>query len=310
MHILVPLDGSLLAEEAIASAATLLRLSTTPGNLTLLRIISYGSVALDVPGFAPPVTESVFQGALESGQEYLAHVATRTPLHGIRVETIARMGSTISSAICEAAEDLKADLIVMTSHARTGITHFALGSVAEAVMRSAPMPTLILHKDAPAFPSLDRDEPLTILLPLDGTRVAEAALGPAVQLAEQMRGAIRLLRVLPAHQVATPADRMLANETQDYFARLRVFIEGHGVPMHRTIAWGDIADQIVTVAQDYQTDLIAIATHGRTGLGRLREGSVTLDILHHLATPLLVVHPSAEVASAPAPLGMQHGQPS
>jgi nucleotide-binding universal stress UspA family protein len=310
MNILVPLDGSLLAEEAIAPAAALLRRSTTSGNLTLVRIINPGSVALDVPGFAPPITESVFQAALEGGQEYLAQVAARTPLHGIRVETIVQMGSSIAAALCQAAADLKVDLIVMTSHARTGVAHFALGSVAEAVMRSASMPTLILHKDAPAFPSIDRDEPLTILVPLDGTLVAEAALGPAVQLAAQMRGAIRLLRVLPAHQVATPADRMLANETQDYFAHLRVFIEGHGVPMHQTIAWGDIADQIVTVAQDYQTDLIAIATHGRTGLDRLREGSITLDILHHLATPLLVVHPSAEVASAPAPLGMQHGQPS
>ena len=54
--------------------------------------------------------------------------------------------------------------------------------------------------------------------------------------------------------------------------------------MHENIAWGDVTAHILTVAQEYQTDLIAIVTHGRTGLDRLREGSITLDVLHHVAT--------------------------
>jgi len=304
MQILVPLDGSPFAESAIEPAAALLRRAASPNTLTFVRIISPGSVAPDFTGFVPPVTESAFQAAIEGGKSYLAQVATRRPLHGIRVATVTQLGSDTAGDICQLARELAVDLIVMTSHARTGIAHFALGSVAEAVLRGTTIPTLLLHRDSTSFPSTNRDEPLTILVPLDGSPMAETVLAPVIQLAAQVRGAIRVVRVLPMHTSATPTERMLVETTQRYFAALRAKVEGAGVPMYETLAWGDPVERITAVAQQYQTDLIAMATHGRTGLTRLRDGSITLDVLHHLATPLFVMHPSAAVVTAPAPLSV------
>ena len=106
MHILVPLDGSTFAEGAIESAATLLRRTTGPGSLTLLRVIGLGGVAYDISGLAAPITESASQAAIEGGQDYLAQVATRRPLHGIRVETIVQLGGTVAVDICLAAQEL------------------------------------------------------------------------------------------------------------------------------------------------------------------------------------------------------------
>ena len=210
-----------------------------------------------------------------------------------------QLGGTVAVDICLAAQELGVDLIMMTSHARSGVAHFVLGSVAEAVMHNSPVPTLILQRDGLIFPASDRDEPLTILVPLDGTSLAETALAPAVTLAAQVRGAIRVLRVLPAHTTATPTDRMLVEETHNYFARLRAFVEVQGVTMHESIAWGNVVAHIIATTQENQTDLIAIATHDRAGMAKLREGSITLEVLHHLATPMLVIHSSSPLSAPP-----------
>ncbi|MBA3822677.1 MAG: universal stress protein [Ktedonobacterales bacterium] len=301
MHILVPLDGSPLAERAIGSAARLLRRATGPASLTLLNIITASSVAYDATGFAPPVTESAFQSAIAGGEQYLAQVAARHELADLQVTTLTQMGGTVANDICQVAQERQVDFIVLASHTRTGMTHFFLGSVAEAVMRDAPVPTIIIHRDAPHFPPLGRDEPFTILIPLDGTPLAEAVVVPAIRLAAQVHGVIRVMRVLPTHQGAIPAERGQVAETQAYFAHLRPIVEGQGVAMSENIAWGDVAEHITAVAQEFQTDLLAIATHGAIGLAQLREGSVTLDLLHHLPTPMLIVHPSEQIPSVPTP---------
>jgi nucleotide-binding universal stress UspA family protein len=302
MHIVVPVDGSLLAEQAIEPAAALLRRAAPPRTLTLLRVIDYGTLTLDISGLAPPITESAYQAALEGGQEYLARLAARRILHGVRVETVALLGNAPATVICQAVEESAVDLVVMASHSRKGIAHFALGSVAETVMRRSAIPTLIIHRDDSTIPGADRDEPLTILVPLDGTVAAEAVLPAAVSLATQVHGAIRVLRVLPAHTDSTPADRMLTSETHAYFAKIRATIEARGVPVHQTIAWGNVVDHIIAAAHEYQTDILAIATHGRTGFDLVRHGSVTLDVLRHLDIPLLVMRESEAVATALAPL--------
>ncbi|MBA3826410.1 MAG: universal stress protein [Ktedonobacterales bacterium] len=309
MHILVPLDGSPLAERAIEPAVMLLRRLSSPGSLTLLRVVNPSSITYDISGLAPPISESVFQAAIEGGLDYLAQVATRRPMHGIRVATTAEIGSGVATTICQVANDLAVDFIMMASHTRTGVPHFILGSVAEAVMRESTVPTLIIHREGASFPAQDRDEPLTILVPLDGTPMAESALAPAMGLAKQVRGAIRVLRVLPPHQGSTPTDRMLVDETQAYFARVRALGEAQGITMQESIAWGEVAPSIAAIAQEFQTDLVTIATHGRTGLAQMRDGSITLGVLHHLVTPMMVVHPPAEVVQAPAPIHMAHVEP-
>lgn len=309
MKILVPLDGSQLAEQAIEPAVALLRRAAPPRTLTVLRVVDYGALTLDISGFAP-ITETAYQAALESAQDYLAGVAARRSLHGVQVETIALLGTAPATVICQVTDEVdgKADLVVMASHRRTGLAHFAFGSVAETVMRQSEVPTLIIHRDGSTLRGVERDEPLTILVPLDGTLMAEEALSPALRLAQEVHGAIRLLRVLPAHASATPADRMLTSETQEYFARIRQAIEARGVSVHQTIAWGDVAEHIMTTARDYQTDILAIATHGRTGLDLLRNGSTTLDVLRHLDLPVLVIraHEAVPLAQAPLTLHEQH----
>lgn len=289
MHILVPLDGSQLAEEAIEPAAALLRRTATTGDLTMLRVVNFSALAMDFSGTMPAISESELQAALEGGREYLAQVASRKPRHGIRVATLTKLGTGVAATIGEMALELEADLIVMASHTRTGKV---LGSIAAAVMRSAPVPTLIVDREAPTLPGPEREEPLMILVPVDDTPVAEAAFVAAVQLAKQVNGTIRVLRVLPQYQDA--ADPQEAEETYRYFARLNAHGETQGVSIAEYIAWGDTVEQIANVSQHFPTDLIALGTHGRSKIERLREGSVTQRVLHQLTTPLLIVHPSGE----------------
>ena len=138
--ILVPLDGSALAESAIAKA---LDVAGPESTLTLLR----AAEAHTLPGVDP--TEAQVEIVREA-EDYLAAVATRLNEQGVsRVETSVWYGPA-ASAIVEAARLRKADLIVMSTHGRSGLGRLILGSVAESVLRGTMTPILLLR--APGAP--------------------------------------------------------------------------------------------------------------------------------------------------------------
>ena len=198
-RILVPLDGSARAEQAIAVAARIAR--ATGGSITLLQV---STAAVD---FAWTVMESptMLQGTLDAdcdrAAEYLTTMARSHELEGIKTTIIVLQGAP-AEAILEEAHSQAADLIVISSQGHTGLKRWVLGSVAQKVARHSSVPVLVLHEHAGILTNMHPEgtRAVRILVALDGSALAEAVLEPAAYLSAALSapqpGALHLTQVL------------------------------------------------------------------------------------------------------------------
>jgi nucleotide-binding universal stress UspA family protein len=321
-RIVVPLDGSLRAERAIPVAARIARASG--GSVVLLRVVSRATEPWLTLGSQPTRRQQALDAELTEAETYLSEVATRPKRDHVPTETVALSGST-ASAILDGAHSCQADLIVLCSHGYTGMTRWVLGSVAEKVARHADVPVLILREGGPlpAGPHPDAARPLRALVALDGSAHAKAALEPAASLiaalAAPASGALHLLRVVPpmtAERGAQDGDTRSSSEQVLHKAKryLSATVEhvhegltAHGVAdLNLAITWSvavetDVASAIIRLAENGEDaqgagvlggcDVIAMATHGYSGLQHWAMGSITQRVLGATKLPLLVVRP-------------------
>lgn len=322
-RILVPLDGSPLAESALAVAARVAHASD--GTIVLLRVIGvpatytpyiYGSDMAQSPSLAQELidTEQV------NAEKYLAEIAALDVLAGIKVEPIVNPGIA-GNAILETVKEESVDLIVMSSHGETGFKRLALGSVAQLVARHSPVPVLVLRGDGStptsAFP--DPRHPLrsiTALVALDGSELAEASLEPAAYLVAALAAPVQGILLLSTvankkanwHKHGT--EEYLRDEAKKYLINITERLQsGEIAKLNLVIEWSieegnDVADALIQAAESGKMiessyefsgcDLIAIATHGRGGLKRLMAGSVTEHVLGATTLPMLIVRPKGE----------------
>jgi nucleotide-binding universal stress UspA family protein len=289
MRILVPLDGTPLAERALRPAVELLNRLKEPGELAVVRVMAMNA-APTLSGYGGDADMSAYIAATETAcEDYLSAITERLMFKGLMARTVVAHGIP-EEAICATARDIGADLIMLTSHGRAGVAKLALGSVAEVVARDAHIPTLIVRPEGDTFPDVGRFTPLTILVPLDGSPLAETALSTAIMFARAFHGTLRLARILEPG--ATDSNRA-AYEAFAYLTKIHNQLEAHGVTTHRTVEFGEPAATLATLAHRYHADLIAIATHGRHWFGRLVNGSVAEDLAREVALPIVIVHPAA-----------------
>ncbi len=320
-RILVPLDGSVRAERAIPVAARMAQASG--GSVILVQVVN---TTLDMwPTLAvapqPTMMQTIVDADIDEAEKDLAGLTVSADLREIPTETVVQVGPT-ASTILSLAYSYNADVIVMCSHGYTGITRWALGSVAEKVARHSSIPVLILREGGPipTGPRPERTGPFRVLVPLDGSLRAKAALTPAAYLASALSasssGALHLVRVIKPtpsmeedereekKQMLHKAKSYLSSTTQ----HLREGLIAPTVASHRlTITWSvavdtDVAEALVRVAENGEDaegagifggcDVIAMATHGRSGLQRWAIGSVTERVLNATKLPLLIVRPS------------------
>jgi nucleotide-binding universal stress UspA family protein len=303
-RMLVPLDGSPPAERALPVAARLARVLN--GTLILVRVTQ--PPLQPATSLAPPleVEAKLLSEELEQATEYLAQVTQQPELAGIRHETVTPVGYP-AEMILDAVHTHQADSVILCSHGRTGLLRWALGSVAERVVHHAVVPVLVFHQQGPTF-ATDAQRPLRALIPLDGSELAEAALGPAATLmsalAPQGQGIIHLVQVV---KLPTTGSEAALREADVYLSRTAEHLR-KGPSAHLQVTWSAIAHQdvagvLVDLAQSGQPsqdarstgsfDLIAMATHGRGGVQRSLMGSVTEWVLSASKLPLLVVRPKA-----------------
>ncbi len=311
--VLVPLDGSPLAERAIEPA---LAAADDGGEVTVLEVAFsdsmlipdtnlLGGYSLLWPGQALARSERESRAYLEGVSA--AHPATRCAL---RRETVVEesAGPDIAQRIVAAAA--QADLIVMSSHGYTGLERWFLGSVTERVLSAAPCPVLVLREGQ----ALD-----SMLIPLDGSSLAEAVLAPGLALAERLGAKVTLLQVVPdgrrwpegaAHfargRLVTDAyGRGMAVQAVEKRAQtlqqnlidaakiyLNQIVERHRRPgrqIETRVEIGPPAERLLAYADASGSPLIAMATHGYTGLKRWRYGSVTQKVLHGGRQAMLIV---------------------
>ena len=320
-RILVPLDGSLRAERALAVAARLAR--RADGTVVLLQAVGIPpeySTYLYGPYLAQPKVqgEDVLEAKEAAAKAYIETVRQSDKLAGVKVETKVVVGAA-ALAIQDIASEENVDLIAMCSHGDTGFKRWVLGSVAQSVSRACQAPVLILREDG-TTPDSSFPDPLRplrsiiALVALDGSQFAEAAILPTATLVSALaapaRGTLLLTRVVPLAALGhTPATKELAlGEAKTYLRQVeRKYTDEAAkltVTLQTAVAAGkDVADTLIRSAERGEEvegkrltgscDMIAITTHARGGLQRLALGSVTEHILGATKLPLLVLHACA-----------------
>lgn len=323
-RILVPLDGSTRAERAIPVAARIAR--ATGGSIVLLQAtnfpIDYG------PDFArnPSYAQTTLDNELANAKEYLISVAHADDLAGIMTDTEAVIG-TPADAILTYAQVSNIDLIVICSHGETGFKRWALGSVAQKVARHSSLPVLILREgDQLLELRTDATHPLSALVALDGSSFAETILTPAAHLvaalASPAPGALHLVQVVKpptaqhdkeqnadlAGQAQAEATKYLSTLTDNLRHGLAAQL---GLQITSSVAMNDdVADTLIRMAElgegqsqgtatseAQASDLIALATHGRSGLQRWIVGSIADRVLDDTKLPSLMVRPQQPPAA-------------
>lgn len=315
-RILVPLDGSERAEQALPVAARIARGSG--GSVILLQVIdvvmfSYAYVA------HLSLIESLIETSLNEARKYLTELTTSSMFNGVPTEIHVPFGS-VTSQILSVADSSQADGIVVTSQGYTGVTRWVLGSVAEYVVRHASVPVLLLREGdtsrADLHPGTGR--PVRALVPLDGSFFAKAALEPAAflvsALAAPARGTLHLTRVVKLAKTAPEEGRKNPVHRAERYLRLiadqvREELLARSESLALTVTWSvvvhqDAAEGIISVAEHGERDegddvsggydMIAMATNGRSGLQRWVMGSVTEGVFNKTRVPLLIVRPSDE----------------
>ncbi len=314
-QILVPLDGSRRAEQGLPAAARLARASG--GGLVLLRAVFTPQETIPYAGagvIMPETAQSIVDVTIDDAKDYLRRVAASDLFANIQVQSEASVGEA-ASTILSAAEKYKTDLIVMCSHGFTGLKRWVMGSVAEKVSHHSPVPVLMLREHGlPLAGSEPRaTRPMIVLLPLDGSERAQAAIEPAAQLiaalASPEQGQLHLTQavVLPAitEESGLSEREAIIYAAGQYLESVEEQIRGGTIAppvmSHKVkLTWSvtiddDIAAAIVRLAEDGEEglsdrcDIIAMATHGYTGQQRWTVGSVTERVLRSTRMPLLIV---------------------
>lgn len=293
--IVVPLDGSGFAEQALAPAITLARV--TGARLLLVRSATLNYMVLPEPiGYGYVLSQTAADERVREATDYLNSIQQAYAADDLVITTHVADADP-AAAILDAADGATAGMIVMTTHGYTGMTRWMLGSVAGKVVRHAHCPVLALRSALP---------PRRLLLPLDGSEVAERALRPALLVANAFGAELVLLRVI--EDVLTSAqprdalslvrrDEMLSagvmqneqSRAERYLSGLLQRLANEGLHVRTLIGEGAPAEVILHTAAENDCDLIAMSTHGRSGITRWLLGSVTERVLATCGRSMLIV---------------------
>lgn len=287
--ILLPLDGSALADRARPYAVALAR--RTSGRLVLME-----AVALKTRPHEP--TSNADMKVMDKADKYLGDVAAALQAEGINAQHH-ELFDEPAQAILDAIDRYDIDLVVMATHGRSGVGRMIYGSVADEVLRHAPVPVLLVpahsHREWVA------SQPLKVLVPLDGSPLAEQALASAFLLAQAFSAQVELLRVVepPAYPLYGDGYAYIPYDEETDLADARAYVEdcaaslrSRGLQVTTTVLVGTAGRTIEAVARERDVDVVAMATHGLGGLGRLVLGSVATDVLRRGIAPVLLVRPT------------------
>jgi nucleotide-binding universal stress UspA family protein len=296
-QVLVPLDGSPLAEQALPCAMALGR--GLPAGLVLFHAVSIPSDAREILDNAGRDADALIKHMEAKAKAYLDKVAGQLQDAGMSVQQVIRHGAA-AEAIVDYAEQAGIQQIVMATHGYTGVSRWTHGSVAERVLQSASVPVLMVC--ALAGEASARLEPVRcrrILVPLDGSTTAEQVLPPATSIAKALGAEMVLFRVSIVHVSGwytgewfepLEGDLETANHyAKDYLNRVASDLVRQGIKVSTVVQMGTVAESIASYAETQQIDLIAMCTHGRTGLERWILGSVADRVLRVGHVPILLV---------------------
>jgi len=300
-RVLVPLDGSRLAEASLPIVARLADLSGA--TIVLLHVLErrgattvHGERHLSGPDEAAAYLAGVAarlqrQGAQGSARQTECHT------HDVPVADVAE-------SIAVHAEEHAIDMVVLSTHGESGIRDALWGSIAQQVAQRLTCPVLLVRVPPGAEPPATEFDPRTIMVPLDGTLAAEAALPHALALAGGLNASLRLVFVVPTvdtvsvEQMASAtfmpgASRLVLDVAEEqahqYLAGLTAVTSARGVRTIPEVRRGEAVTQLATDAGEHADGLVVIATHGRAGLQAIWSRSVAARLLRRTDAPILLV---------------------
>lgn len=279
--ILVSLDGSDLAELALPYAK---ELAAAFGSEVVLLYVSEPA-------------EGQYR---HMHQLYIEDVAAQLKSSVKKVDPVVLDGDP-AKEIIDYAEKNKVGLIIMASHGRSGIMPWAAGSVANKVLHTAKMPLLLVRATKP--PKQAKGKPILnrILLPLDGSEVGEVAVPYVQELMSRLRSEVILLGVVPPGKhirtvggldyVLYPEQDLeqVKAEAREHLDRVYQQLKGKKGKVRVELKAGDIAQEIIGFAKKTRTSLIAISSHGHSGIAKWVFGSIAQKIVQTSNKPVLVV---------------------
>ena len=289
-RILVPLDGSQLAELALPYAEELA--GAFNSELALVYVCE--------------PEEAQYR---HMHQLYIEDMAGTASKRIKRVSAEATVKPVIldgepAAGIIDYARENDVGLLVMATHGRSGIMLWAVGSVAHKVLQRVSMPMLLIRANVPAPRPSGKVMFGKILVPLDGSSVGEAALPYVEELTKQLESEVILLQVVPHGQWAHTVGglnyvrfpkhdlELMMERAGQYLEEVSARLSGTRATLSSEVRVGHAAEEIVKFAKETDTRLVAMSTHGRSGISEWILGSVTQKILHTGSTPLLLVRAS------------------
>lgn len=291
--ILVPLDGSELAEGALPYAVAFARAF----NERIVLLTAWEGADSELAAALPSMVVDLQQKAETYFGEYLGGIKSRIGSE-VRVETRV-VGGAADEAISEAAEQLDARAMVIATHGRSGIGRWVYGSTAGRLLRESDVPVLAVGPNALRRGS-DAVTFKHILLPLDGSPLSEKAVAPAVILARATGAKVTLARVVrwavQSYPYSLPdayipqVDAELEQGADTYLQKQRAGLEG--VQSDAFVVRGAVADGLIDVVEQQDVDLVVMTTHARAGIARAALGS-TADRLLQGAAPVLLLRPKS-----------------
>jgi nucleotide-binding universal stress UspA family protein len=291
-RILVPLDGSILAESALPTAATVAQ--KLGATITLLHLLEK----------APPASihgERHLREAAEA-DHYLADVAKRffAETIGVSYHVHDEKTSNVAAGIAEHQKELSPDLIIMCSHGEGGLRRWISGTLAQKTAGYVDIPVLLVRPaESTCQPSFER-----ILLPLDGTSAHEAAIPMALQLARIFAAKVHLLRVVQTPEALSgpgaTVSRMLpgasrvmldltAEDAKHYLESVAEKFRQANISVHPEVLRGKTVETIIAEAKTHQTGLIILATHGKAGTTAFWAGSIAPQVADNTCSNVLLI---------------------
>jgi nucleotide-binding universal stress UspA family protein len=296
--ILVPLDGSELAESALPFAAELARRSGAPLELVHVHV-PISPEPIHVEGL-PVIDEHMRSRRRDHERAYLERMRER--LGPDVTASAVLLDGPVAASLAAHARARGTWLIVLTTHGRGGLERIWLGSVADELTRVSPVPVLLVRPEhSAAAARIGR-----ILVPLDGSKRSEAILEHAAGLARYADAELVLFEAvqpvgaavwLPAGELSVPADDLLQRQQETARASLEeaarpLAAAGLRVRTRLEVA-RSVAGAILAAADAEPAGLVALATHGRSGLARAALGSVADKVVRASRTPVLLFRPPA-----------------
>ena len=289
-RILVPLDGSENAEMVFPYCADL---ASNFASTVILVTVSE-SATLDI--------DQVYRTYLKHARRKMRqHLRAWMAPETVTLESEVLPGDP-AREILRIAEDKDAGLILLASHGSSAEGPWLLGHIAAKVLRATKRPVMLIRERATEAALEQRKLLRRILVPLDGSKIGESALCYAMVLARKTAAEIDLIEVFePVSMVGATGishsgreDESVRKSLLSYLDHVAGPIKNEGLKVSTTVLFGNAASNIMEYTEKNGIDLIAVSTHGRSGLGRWVFGSVTDKILHTGNVAVLIAHTTME----------------